>query len=217
MLLFVAGCITEEEMYESASGEKELPKWRILSRAREQYSPYVRWKEGLFKELLAGGKIADTKMGPIEYAVNGDAGPCVIVMHGEPGGYDQTAALFGDMLGKGFRVISWSRPGYVRTPLSVARTFEEQADAAAALLDALNIDRVAVLGFSAGGPPAIHFAARHPERTWALILECAVTMRYEFDADNLMDKLYYGYLMYEDLFLWSADVVGTYFPEVGTC
>jgi pimeloyl-ACP methyl ester carboxylesterase len=214
MLLFIPGCMTENEMYQSASGEKELPKWRVLSRAREQFDPYIKWKEGLVKELYAGSRIADTKKGPIEYAIDGDTGPCVIVMHGEPGGYDQTAALFGDMFGKGFRVISWSRPGYIRTPLAVARTYEEQADAAAALLDALNIDRVAVLGFSAGGPPAIDFASRYPERTWALILECAVTKRYEFSADGLMDKVYYGYLMYEDPFLWSADVVGTHAPRM---
>ena len=214
VLLFMLGYMTEDDMYQSASGEKELPKWRVLARAREQYGPYTKWKEGLVKELRAGSRVAETSKGSIEYAIDGDAGPCLIVMHGEPGGYDQTAALFADMFGKGFRVVSWSRPGYVRTPLAVARTYEEQADAAAALLDALNIDRVAVLGFSAGGPPAVSFASRHPERTWALILECAVTMRYEFNADDLMDKLYYGYLMYDDPFLWAADVVGTHAPRM---
>ena len=212
--LFISGCITEKEMYQSASGEKEIPKWRILARAREQYGPYTKWKEGLIKELYAGSKLVETKKGPIEYAINGDSGPYLIVMHGEPGGYDQTAAMFSDMFGKGFRVISWSRPGYIRTPLEVGKTYEEQADAAAALLDALNIDRVAVLGFSAGGPPAIHFASRYPERIWALILECAVTLKFEISTDNLQDKLFYGYLMYEDPFLWSADVVGTHVPRM---
>jgi pimeloyl-ACP methyl ester carboxylesterase len=214
VLLFITGYMTERELYQSASGEKEIPKWRVLARARERYGPYTKWKEGLVRELRAGSMMADTRSGPIEYAIDGDAGPCLIVMHGEPGGYDQTAALFGDMFGKGFRVISWSRPGYVRTPLAVARTFEQQADAAAALLDALNVDRVAVLGFSAGGPPAIDFASRYPERTWALILECAVTMKYEFSAASLMDKLYYGHLMYEDSFQWSAHVVGTHAPRM---
>jgi hypothetical protein len=129
--LFLSSCITEKEMYQSASGEKEIPKWRLLARAREQYGPYVKWKEGLIKELYAGSKLVDTKMGSIEYAINGDSGPYLIVMHGEPGGYDQTAALFSDMFDKGFRVISWSRPGYIRTPVEVAKTYEEQADAAA--------------------------------------------------------------------------------------
>jgi len=214
MPLFLSSCITEKEMYQSASGEKELPKWRLLSRAREQYGPYTKWKIGLIKELYAGSKLVDTKKGPIEYAIIGDSGPYLIVMHGEPGGYDQAAALFSDMFDKGFRVISWSRPGYIRTPLEVAKTYEEQADAAAALLDALHIDRVAVLGYSAGGPPAINFSSRYPERIWALILECAVTQKYEFPSDNLQAEIYYGLLMYQDPFLWSSDVVGTIAPRI---
>jgi pimeloyl-ACP methyl ester carboxylesterase len=40
-------------------------------------------------------------------------------------------------------------------------------------MDALNIERTAVLGFSAGGPPAIQFALRHPERTLSLVLASA--------------------------------------------
>jgi pimeloyl-ACP methyl ester carboxylesterase len=212
--LFNSSCITEKDIYKSASGEKEIAKWRLLARAREQFDPYIKWKKDLIKELYAGSNLVDTKKGPIEYAINGDSGPYLIVMHGEPGGYDQTAALFSDMFGKGFRIISWSRPGYVRTPLEVAKTIGEQADAAGALLDALNIDRVAVLGYSAGGPPAITFSSRYPERTWALILECAVTRKWVDSSDNLQRELYFGYLMYQDPFLWSSDVVGTYAPRM---
>jgi len=210
----MSSCITEKQIYQSASGEKEIAKWRLLARAREQYDPYIKWKEDLIKELYAGSNLVDTKKGPIEYAINGDSGPYLIVMHGEPGGYDQTAALFSDMFGKGFRVISWSRPGYIRTPLEVAKTIEEQADAAAALLDALNIDRVAVLGYSAGGPPAINFSSRYPERTWALILECAVTGKWVDSSDTLQGKIFFGYLMYQDPFLWSSNVLGTYAPRI---
>ena len=57
-------CMTEKEIYQSASGEKELPKWRILSRAREAYGPYTKWKEELIKQLYAGSKVIDTKKGP---------------------------------------------------------------------------------------------------------------------------------------------------------
>ena len=153
-------------------------------------------------------------MGPVEYSLNGRQGPCLVVMHGGPGGYDQTAALFGDMFGKGFRVLSWSRPGYLRTPLQDGKTFQEQADVAAALLDELGIRRTAVLGYSAGGPVAIHFATRHPDRTWALILECAVTRQWVISPDNLREKIYFGYLMYSDPFLWTSDVIGRMSPRL---
>ena len=41
------------------------------------------------------------------------------------------------------------------------------------LLDSLNIDKVYVLGTSAGGAIAIKFALLHPERTKGLILYCS--------------------------------------------
>jgi len=96
----------------------------------------------------------------------------------------------------------------------VGTTFDEQADAAAALLDALDIEKVAVLGYSAGGPPAIYFSARYPERTWAMILECAVTRKWVVSSDNLEEKIYFGYLMYQDPFLWTSDVVGSHAPRL---
>ncbi len=44
-----------------------------------------------------------------------------------------------------------------------------------ALLDALSIDRAAVLGYSMGGRVALHLALAAPERVTALILESAAT------------------------------------------
>jgi pimeloyl-ACP methyl ester carboxylesterase len=46
----------------------------------------------------------------------------------------------------------------------------DQADVYAVLLDALGIERSAIFGYSAGGPSAIQFALRHPDRTTGLIL-----------------------------------------------
>jgi len=212
--LILSSCITEQELYQSASGEKELPKWRILSRAREEFGPYIQWKEALIKELIEGSRIVYTKMGPVEYSINGASGPYLIVMHGGPGGYDQTAALFSDMFGKGFRILSWSRPGYLRTPLQDGKTYEEQADVAAALMDNLGIMQAAVLGYSAGGPVAIYFATKYPERIWALILECAVTQQWVISPENIQEKIYFGYLMYNDPFLWTSYVTGQISPRL---
>jgi pimeloyl-ACP methyl ester carboxylesterase len=121
-------------------------------------------------------RIAQTALGPIEYYVTG-TGPAVLVSHGCPGGYDQgliAARLAGD---QPFQFIALSRPGYLRTPLCVGASPAEQADAYAALLDALHIHAAAVIGISAGGPSALQFTLRHPGRCWALVTLSAVSRR----------------------------------------
>ena len=54
-----------------------------------------------------------------------------------------------------------------------ATTLDERMDDIRAILDALGSERAAVMGESEGGPLAMLFAAAHPERTVALILQGA--------------------------------------------
>ena len=54
-----------------------------------------------------------------------------------------------------------------------ATTLEERMDDIRAILDAVGSKRAAVMGESEGGPLAMLFAAAHPERTLALILQGA--------------------------------------------
>lgn len=110
----------------------------------------------------------------VEYTVVGD-GPSVLVFHGAPGGYDQGLVLTSSLLDEGFQVIAVSRPGYLRTPLRVGLTPEEQADATAKVLEELRIESVAVLGCSLGAPVALEFARRHPQHVWALVVVGGVT------------------------------------------
>ncbi|MHB8383192.1 MAG: alpha/beta fold hydrolase [Candidatus Binataceae bacterium] len=129
-------------------------------------------------------EIASTEAGPIEYFTDGD-GPVVLGFHGTPGGYDQIALVASNVVAAGFRIVGWSRPGYLRTPIDVGKTPLEQADAAARLLDTLGIARVCVSGASGGGPSAYSFAARHPDRVWALIAECAISKRFRDDLSAI--------------------------------
>jgi pimeloyl-ACP methyl ester carboxylesterase len=76
-----------------------------------------------------------------------------------------------------FTFISPSRPGYLRTPLEVGLTPEAQADSYAALLDSLGIAQAAIIGISGGGPSALQFALRHPDRCWGLVTVCAIARR----------------------------------------
>jgi 2-hydroxy-6-oxonona-2,4-dienedioate hydrolase len=117
----------------------------------------------------SGSQIAATACGPIEYAIEGE-GPPVLVVHGAGGGFDQGLA-FGQPLAEwGFRVIAVFRFGYLRTPLPRDASPEAQGDAHACLLDALHVDRVAVMGGSAGAPSAMQLCLRHPERCSSMVL-----------------------------------------------
>jgi pimeloyl-ACP methyl ester carboxylesterase len=148
------------------------------------HSRVVRVRDGAQSSLHGGGtagrglppsRVVVTARGRVEVSGVVAAAPAVVVVHGTPGGYDQIPALFPGFPGPDFGLVSWSRPGYLRTPLQSGPSFEEQADLLAALLDAEGIERAAVFAFSGGGPVAVHFAARHGRRVWALILESAAS------------------------------------------
>lgn len=113
--------------------------------------------------------MVETSRGPVEYATLGDGSP-VLVIHGSGGGYDQGLLLAKAFGAEGFRWISPSRFGYLRSPLPADASSAPQADAFTELLDALWTQRVAILAMSGGAPPALQFAERYPDRTSALIL-----------------------------------------------
>ncbi len=114
--------------------------------------------------------LVTTSRGPVECAVAGE-GPAVIALHGAKGGYDQGLILARTIAEAGYRFIAISRPGYLRTPLRTGRSPEEQADLYAEVLDALGVrGPAAVMAVSGGGYSALHFALRHRERCWGLVL-----------------------------------------------
>ena len=133
---------------------------------------YVRYRRDLRAardRISAGSEIAWTRCGPIEYALAGE-GPPVLLVHGAGGGCDQALEFGKPLAERGFRIIAMSRFGYLRTPLPADASAAAQADAHAALLDALGIRVAAIVGASAGAPSALQFALRHPGRCSALVL-----------------------------------------------
>jgi len=117
--------------------------------------------------------IAQTTKGPIEYRLEGD-GPTIMVLNGGHCSRD-TRLSHEHLTEHGFSVLTPSCPGYDSTPSSVGSSAQAAADALVALLDALQIMAVDVIGISAAGPTALAFAQRHPNRIRKLILESAVT------------------------------------------
>jgi len=123
--------------------------------------------------IAEGSRLLHTACGPVEMAEAGPAGGApLLVVHGSGGGFDQGLLLGADYAARGFRVIAPSRPGYLRTPFPADgdASGARQADLLACLLDELGVERVAVMGVSAGGVAALHFTLRHPQRLRALVL-----------------------------------------------
>jgi class 3 adenylate cyclase len=72
------------------------------------------------------------------------------------------------------RLILFDKRGYgMSDRVPGATTLEERMDDIRAILDAIGSERAAIIGESEGGPLALLFAAAHPERTAALILQGA--------------------------------------------
>ncbi|WP_047309455.1 alpha/beta fold hydrolase [Rhodopseudomonas palustris] len=134
------------------------------------------WGGGALPLALPAATLVQTARGPIELAHWGD-GPAVLALHGGMGGYDQSLLLGRAVLGDApaHRVLALSRPGYLGTPQSSGTSPSAQADLYAALLDTLAIERAAVIAVSAGGPSALQFALRHPDRCAAVVLVSCCT------------------------------------------
>jgi 2-hydroxy-6-oxonona-2,4-dienedioate hydrolase len=141
----------------------------LAAGAALSYGAFRRDLAAARARLAGASELALTPRGPIEYATIG-TGPPVLIVHGAGGGFDQGLAFGSALAACGFRVIAMSRFGYLHTPLPADASAAAQADAHASLLDALHIERAAVIGASAGAPSALQLAIRHPHRTAALVL-----------------------------------------------
>jgi pimeloyl-ACP methyl ester carboxylesterase len=127
--------------------------------------------------LEAFSHLLEKTNGMVEYQVEG-AGEVLLLFHGSPGDYDQGIAM-ARFLGLGdFAFLTLSRPGYRCTPLSSGKIPQVQADLFAATLDALNIEQVVVVAHSGGGPAALQFVLRYPQRCRGLLLLSALWQNY---------------------------------------
>jgi pimeloyl-ACP methyl ester carboxylesterase len=130
---------------------------------------YKRDLDRAMDRISHGSTMIDTASGQIEYAEQGTGYP-LLSIHGAGGGYDQGLSNVADLIGEGYRVIAPSRFGYLRTPIPADTSPAAQADAHAALLDTLKIDKAIVVGISAGATSALELALRHPDKVSALLL-----------------------------------------------
>lgn len=92
------------------------------------------------------------------------SGPALLLITGSTGDADEWAALVPE-LARGLTVVTYDRRGFSRSPRPdgwTATSPAEQADDAAALMQALDLAPAAVVGHSAGASVACELVARHP-------------------------------------------------------
>jgi pimeloyl-ACP methyl ester carboxylesterase len=118
-------------------------------------------------------QIALTFRGPIEYTLFGN-GPLVLICHGTSSNCFSTEES-DPLVAAGVSVLTPSRPGYGRTPLTAGHSPAQAADALIALLDALKIQTCSIMAISGGGPTGLTLAASYPQRVKRLILIAAVS------------------------------------------
>ena len=113
-------------------------------------------------------KFADTPFGRIAYVERG-SGPVALFLHGFP----LNGFAWRDLLGELGRVRRCIAPdlmafGYTEVAGDQDLSFAAQADMMAAFLDALQVDRVDLVGNDSGGGVSQMLAANHPARVRTL-------------------------------------------------
>ena len=163
---------------------------------------------GFRNDLAAGrAKLADlhsrifeSKYGDVEYVLTG-TGPTIVISHGVTGGVDQGIGLAETYVGKGYRFLHVSRFGYLRSSMPAEPSVKLQAEVFDNLLSFLRINRAFILGNSAGGPSAIHFAIDYPEKCSGLIL---VSSAVPGNTNPLPPKAFMNLVFASDYLYWCA-------------
>lgn len=112
----------------------------------------------------------------IAYQVVGEGGPALIIVPGfishlDLQWMDPGYSRFLERLSSFTRLILYDKPGTgLSDPIRHVPTLEERIADIKAVLDAVGVERAALLGFSEGGPVCALFATTWPNRTSALIL-----------------------------------------------
>ena len=105
--------------------------------------------------------------GRLAYRETG-AGSALFLLHGMNGSSRSWAYLF-RALGSSFRVVAWDAPGFGASDV-FGDGIEDYVDAAKALLNALRVNDVIVVGHSMGGLVAAQLAADRDTSTAGLVL-----------------------------------------------
>ena len=148
---------------------------RGLPGDRYHWCPAERWDQQ-YAQTVAETSYAKCGDLSLAYQVFGD-GPIELVFVGPMVGHTEVFwalpefKAFFDQLATFCRVVMFDKAGNgLSDPIPKVRLLEERATEIEAVMDAVGFGKPVLFGMSEGGPQAIAFAAKRPERTRALIL-----------------------------------------------
>ncbi len=155
---------------------------------------------------LGRSVVIQSRAGAMEYGEAGTGAP-LLMIHGTGGGFDQGLDFSRRLSAGGWRVIAPSRFGYLRSAFPADPSSENQADAFVDLLDQLAIERLPVIGGSAGALSALQFAIRHPDRCSALVAMVPAAYapnRPPVEPPSALAQAIIDYALKSDFIFWSA-------------
>lgn len=117
-------------------------------------------------------RFVDLPDGQIHYAEAGQGDPPILLLHQTPRSWAEYRHVL-PLLGKHRRTIAMDTIGFGDSSAQPREdSIEAYAEGAAAMLDALSIERAIVVGHHTGGVIAIQLAATQPDRVERLVLSC---------------------------------------------
>jgi pimeloyl-ACP methyl ester carboxylesterase len=100
------------------------------------------------------------------------SGPAFAVLHGFPDNSHIYDDVIPHLVSAGRRIVAIDFLGFGASdkPADARYSFEQQLGDLEAVVEALALDKIIPVGHDAGGPAAVNFALRHPERSAAVCL-----------------------------------------------
>jgi pimeloyl-ACP methyl ester carboxylesterase len=150
-------------------------------------------------------KTVDIDGGSIAYLETGTGEP-LLYLHGA-GGRPPSGATFVPELGKQFRVLLPSRPGFDESPVGRCETVKDASEAMAAFIEQTAGRPVHVVAQSAGGAVGLWLAIQHPDLVANLVLSAPAAFAHRPSSGGPpgqrgpvdMDRMLYG-----DTPTWSS-------------
>lgn len=136
---------------------------------------FYNWRSNLHETAQPAGSVININNGFVEYHHAEGGEDVIFYSHGTPANF--LTPVPNSFTDSGYSLLSMARPGYFNTMLTTGRTPADQADLFAAMLERLEMDSVIMWGVSGGGPAAMEFARKYPERCRALILQASYFQR----------------------------------------